>query len=90
MSLNKQRTGVEANFSLESGFGNHLQSLSPEPTPPAFPKTLSALHSLNQANPFLLEINRNNLKISVAYNGKGVFALTPHAHHGSAGSDDVP
>ncbi|XP_073741455.1 FXYD domain-containing ion transport regulator 5 isoform X2 [Callorhinus ursinus] len=34
--------------------------------------------------------NRNNLKISVAYHGKGVFALTPHAHHGSAGSSDVP
>lgn len=80
---------MEANFSLESGSGNHLQSLSLELAPPAFPKSVSAPYSLYQTNPFLLEIDGNDLKLSVAYDGKGVFALTAHAHHGLAGSDDV-
>lgn len=61
---------MEANFSLESGSGNHLQSLSLEVAPPAFPKSVSAPYSLYQTNPFLLEIDGNDLKLSVAYDGK--------------------
>lgn len=58
--------------SLWSHFENHLQSLSLEPTILAFPKSLSAPNSLYQASPFLLKIDSNNLKISIAYN-KGLF-----------------
>lgn len=83
----KKCRGAEANSSLSSGSWNHLQSLSLEPTPLAFPK--KAPHSLHQANPFLLETDGNNLRIWVVHDGKGLFAPTPRVSRGSAESHDV-
>lgn len=42
---NKKQTGREAKFFLSSGSGNHLQSLSLEPPPLAFPKKLLVPHT---------------------------------------------